>query len=159
MQRIPQGIVHVHFVNERKVKPETIDARTLAAIKEDIAGKKEKYLSFMAFDKKTLVFWLSMFVPNPVPNKLPKGKYVPEHIYHVARDANAEELLGVQDILRFYEKGEYGIKGGMTLEEVHKQVGPELERHELGPLGAFDLVYKDVVVRFIDDQVTALKKR
>lgn len=151
---IPQGIVGVVFSNQEGIPLEDISYQEAKKIKTE---SDDKWF-FREFDQNYLIFFTARYEPNPVKFKRPWGTYVTENIYRVRRSKEAEESLGVSEIVQFYEIGKRGIKGAMTEDEVVAVLGKPKEVEELGPFGSFDYVYDGFKVRFLDDRVALINE-
>ncbi len=154
---IPQGLVGVLFLDSESTKITDISYSAALKIKKKVEkdglnpnGSNTGRWFFREFDQHYLVFFVARYQPNPVKGKRPWGTYITEDVYRVKRSARAETALGVHEIVEQYEKGKHGIKAGMSREEVEKILGKPIEINELGPVGSFDLIYKDVKIRFLD---------
>ena len=160
---IPQGLVGIRFTGGEEVETRDISWSEARKIWEDIDRSNEQASSkgphirwfFKEFDRDHLVFFTAKYEPNPEYRR-PWGTYVTQNLYRVKRSEEAERELGVLEVVRFYESGKHGIKGGMSPEEVKSLLGEPEAVNELGPFGSFDFVYRDFTVRFLEDRAALI---
>ncbi len=61
-------------------------------------------------------------------------------------------------VVRLYEVGTCGVKGGMQRADVERLLGPPMNVWELGPFGSSDYVYPLLRMRFLDYGVADVKQ-
>jgi len=148
---IPNGIVGVQFIGQDKAK--TVDL-TYEQAKELMSDK----VFFKGFDKDNLIFHATRYKANPVKNKRPWGTYFIEKIYRIKRSREVEAGLGISKVIEFYEQGMDGIRGGMGTDEVVVVLGKPKQIEQLGPFGAFDYIYDNARIRFLEYKVAGYKR-
>ena len=151
---IPSGLVGVRFEAIEKVSIEDIDLSKLQKLRSEAEDKNLRWF-FKEFDRDNLLFHVAKYVPNPVPFKRPWGTYVVQKIYRIKRSKKSEKELGVSGTIDLYETGAHGIKAGMSEKEVVARLGKPEKIIQLGPFGAFDYLYDDIQVRFLEYRVAS----
>jgi hypothetical protein len=160
---LPFGLVGVGMRKDRDVQvieTSLAEAKRLRTQLEtdldtDSAAEKRTWF-FREFDDDFLIFFIAKYEPGQTPGRRPWGTYVVERLLRVPRSREAEEELGIGEVVSLYEVGRGGIKGGMSQEEVVQLLGEPQQREALGPFGAYDLIYEKLRVRFLDEEVAAL---
>lgn len=119
-------------------------------------GNDQRWI-FRSFDADSLTFLRARIEPNPERGRRPWGALRVHRVYRIPRDARSEAALGVAETIRSYETGIRGVRCGMTLSETRALLGEPGETVELGPVGAFDLIYDDLTIRFLENRVASLQ--
>jgi hypothetical protein len=154
---IPNGLVHVVLVGFDEAPAIELEAADARARQDDLERRlKDTYRDpnherwfFHAFDAREMEFVIAKWEPHaPVG-----GRYVAVQRIRVARSPDAERALLVADVIKQYEQGEGGVRAGMTPEEVRAAKGAPNQEQQLGPFGAFDWIYPDQCVRFLQGRV------
>ncbi|MCA9637999.1 MAG: hypothetical protein KC420_18350 [Myxococcales bacterium] len=160
-QVIPQGLVHVGFVDVDAAPAKTFPWRDAAALRDEInrgqVGGEAGHLRwfFHAFDRRHMWFFIGRYEPRePVG-----GVYRAERQVIVRRSRAAELGLGVAATIAGYERGQVGLRAGMSPEEVEARHGAPQQVIQLGPFGAFDYIYADICVRFLENQASHILAR
>lgn len=159
---IPQGLVHVAFAGEDTAPRERLALRDALAVRAatELAYRTTNRDSghrrwfFHAFDRHFLEFQVARWQPRDLG-----GTYVVERRIFVRRDRRASDALAVTDRIAEYEQGAGDLRAGMTPEEVTRRRGPPEHVQQLGPFGAFDFVYADRCIRFLDGRAAHLWPR
>jgi hypothetical protein len=151
---VPKGLVHVVFTGVDAAPLEELSGREAIALHDKVTAehartaREEGHVAwfFHAFDADQLIFFVARWEPGDVIG----GTYHVLTRYEVRRTRKSERALGVADEIAEYERGIGPVHAGMSLQEVEATRGrPELV-YPLGPFGAFDYVYPDVCVRFLE---------
>ncbi len=157
---VPKGLVHVVFTGiagsplEELSRREAIDLRDLIAAERERTHLQEGHVAwfFHGFDDEHLYFVVAHWHPGEVVG----GTYHVVSRYEVTRSRRAERDLGVADEIAEYEKGVGTLRAGMSLQEVEALRGKPGAVVQLGPVGAFDYIYDDICVRFLEGRAAHL---
>lgn len=153
LHEIPKGLVHVVFTGFADAPLESLSAREAVALQMKVreeftrTARDEGHVAwfFHAFDDDDLIFILARWNSGERIG----GTYEVFARYDVPRSRRTERLLGVADEIAEYERGVGKVRAGMSLAEVEAVRGPPDELVQLGPVGAFDILYPDLCVRFL----------
>lgn len=154
MHEVPKGLVHVVFTGFESAPLESISGREALELQTRAREELQRTIRdeghvawfFHGFDDDDLVFILARWNPGERIG----GTYEVFARYHVPRSRRLERRLGVADEIAEYERGIGPVHAGMSLQEVEAQRGRPETVIQLGPYGAFDYVYPDVCVRFLE---------
>ncbi|MDC0673644.1 hypothetical protein [Nannocystis radixulma] len=160
MHEIPKGLVHVTFRGFESAPRETLSGREAIDLQNKAREEMQRTIRddghvawfFHGFDDDDLVFILARWDPGERIG----GTYEVFARYHVSRGRRLERLLGVADEIAEYEKGVGKVRAGMSLADVEALRGKPERLVELGPVGAFDLIYPDLCVRFLEGRAAHL---
>jgi hypothetical protein len=160
---MPNGFVHVVLLGFDEAPAVELGVDAAVARWQQVETKlKDTYLDpgherwfFHAFDHEELVFVVAAWQETPPLG----GTYTAVQRIRVARSPAAVKALRVDRSIGEYEQGTGGVKAGMSPAEVEALRGKPLEVLELGPWGAFDWLYPDVQVRFLENAVAHLWDR
>lgn len=153
---MPNGLVHVGLVDFDGPSSE-LDLVDAVARRDAVDVKyKATYLDpgheqwfFHAFDRSTLDFVVARWEPTPPLG----GRYVAVQRFRVARTPEAVRAFSLERTIADYESGTGGVKAGMKPEEVRAIKGAPDRENQLGPFGAFDWIYGDEQIRFLQGRV------
>lgn len=157
---VPQGLVHVVFTEVDVAPLEELSGREAVKLREKVAAEHRRtYLDeghvawfFHGFDEEQLYFFVARWEPGDIVG----GTYHVLTRYEVRRTRRVERALGVADDIAEYERGAGGLRAGMSQQEVEAARGVPERVIQLGPWGAFDYVYKDICVRFLEGRAAHL---
>jgi hypothetical protein len=157
---VPKGLVHVVFTRIAEAPREELSAREAIALREKIEAERARTYRdeghvawfFHAFDDDDLVFIVARWQPGEVIG----GTYEAIARYEVRRTARIERALGVADEIAEYERGVGRVHAGMSHAEVEAARGKPDAVIQLGPFGAFDYIYPDLCVRFLEGRAAHL---
>jgi hypothetical protein len=160
---LPNGLVHVVLVGFDTAPALDLDAARAAARRDAVTERyRTTYLDtghekwfFHAFDDRELVFVVARWEPRSPSG----GRYIATQRLRVARSTASVRTLGLEETIREYEVGTGGLRAGMNPDEVRAVKGPPLGENQLGPFGAFDWVYDDLCVRFLEGRVSDVRTR
>ncbi|WAS93615.1 hypothetical protein [Nannocystis punicea] len=159
LREIPKGLVHVVFTGIDQAPREDLSWREALRLQERAreelkrTAREEGHVAwfFHAFDEEDLVFILARWHAGQLG-----GTYEALARYTVPRTRRGEQELGVADEIAEYERGVGKVHAGMSLAEVEAVRGKPDRRVELGPFGAFDILYPDLCVRFLEGRAAHL---
>ncbi|WP_434421567.1 hypothetical protein [Nannocystis pusilla] len=159
LHEIPKGLVHVVFTGIDTAPREDLSWREALRLQERAreelqrTARDEGHVAwfFHAFDEDDLIFILARWQPGQLG-----GTYEVTARYSVPRTRRGERMLGVADEIAEYERGVGKIHAGMSLAEVEAVRGKPDQLVELGPFGAFDIIYPDLCVRFLKGRAAHL---
>jgi hypothetical protein len=151
---VPKGLVHVVFTGVDEAPLEELSAREAIALHAKVKAERARTAQqeghvawfFHAFDADQLIFFVARWEPGEPLG----GTYHVLTRYEVRRTRKVEKALDVADEIAEYERGIGPVHAGMSQQEVEAQRGRPETVIELGPVGAFDYVYPDVCVRFLE---------
>lgn len=151
---VPKGLVHVVFTGVDEAPLEELSSKQAIALHDKVRAEHQRTAAqeghvawfFHAFDADQLIFFVARWDPGDVIG----GTYHVLTRYEVRRTRRVERALGVADEIAEYERGIGPVHAGMSLQEVEAQRGRPETVIQLGPYGAFDYVYPDVCVRFLE---------
>lgn len=157
---VPKGLVHVVFSGVAESPLQTISGREAIALRDKVVAEHERtYLQeghvawfFHGFDDEHLIFLVARWDAA----ELVGGTYHVISRYEVNRSRRIERALGVADEIAEYERGVGKVHAGMSLPEVEALRGKPGAVIQLGPVGAFDYVYDDLCVRFLEGRAAHL---
>lgn len=157
---VPKGLARVTFVGFDAAPVESLSGREAVALqmktREEFTrtARDEGHVAwfFHAFDDDRLVFVLASWRSHERLG----GTYEVFARYDVPRSRRTERMLGVADEIAEYERGVGKLRAGMSLSEVEAVRGAPDEVIRLGPPGAFDVLYPDLCVRFLEGRAAHL---
>ncbi|MDC0722384.1 hypothetical protein [Nannocystis bainbridge] len=158
-REIPKGLVHVVFTGIDAAPSESIGWREAVDLQNKAREELQRTVReeghvawfFHAFDDDDLVFILARWHAGGLG-----GTYEVFTRYLVPRGRRGERMLGVADEIAEYERGVGKVRAGMSLADVETVRGKPDKLVELGPFGAFDVVYPDLCVRFLEGRAAHL---
>lgn len=161
-REVPKGLVHVVFKDIAGSPLQELSGREAIALRDLIAAERERtYLQeghvawfFHGFDDEHLIFLVAHWHPAEVVG----GAYHVLSRYEVPRSRRLERALDVADLIADYEKGAGKVRAGMSQQEVEARRGKPETVIQLGPFGAFDYIYDDLCVRFLEGRAAHLWK-
>lgn len=151
---VPKGLVHVVFTGVDEAPLEELTGKQAVALHDKVRAEHARTATedghvawfFHAFDRDQLIFFVARWDPADVVG----GTYHVLTRYEVRRTRKLERALDVADEIAEYERGIGTVHAGMSLQEVENQRGRPETVVPLGPFGAFDYVYPDLCVRFLE---------
>lgn len=160
LHEVPKGLVHVVFTGLDEAPSDQLSGREAVKLRDKIDEEHRRtYLDdghaawfFHAFDEDELYFIVARWEGGDVVG----GTYHVLTRYEVRRTRRIEKALGVADEIAEYERGVGKVRAGMSLHEVQDLRGAPDHVIQLGPVGAFDYVYKDLCVRFLEGRAAHL---
>jgi hypothetical protein len=156
-QVIPNGLIEVRLEDFDLVSYLDVDLHTAVQTREAVESEfKSTYglrghprWFFHAFDSENLDFIVARFEPTEQDH----SRYVAQRRLRVKRTREAEQALGVADVVAEYEVGTRGLRAGMSPREVVRIAGRAESRRSLGAPGAYDLRYAAFCIRYLDGKV------
>lgn len=157
---VPKGLVHVVFTGIAEAPLEELSGREAVALRDKVTAEHARtYLQeghvawfFHAFDEDQLIFFVARWDPADIIG----GTYHVLARYDVRRTRRTERALGVADEIAEYERGIGRVRAGMSLQEIEAILGKPGQVIQLGPVGAFDYLYPDLCVRFLEGRAAHL---
>ena len=157
---VPKGLVHVVFRGIAEAPLVELSGREAIALQKKIAEELRRTYGdeghvawfFHAFDEDDLIFIVARWRDGEVLG----GTYEVFTRYQVRRTRRIEQALGVADEIAAYERGVGPVRAGMSQAEVEAAHGKPDAVIQLGPFGAFDYVYPDLCVRFLEGRAAHL---
>lgn len=160
LHEVPKGLVHVIFTGIAEAPLEPLSGREAVALQTRVQAELERTVReeghvawfFHAFDHDDLFFILARWNSGERVG----GTYEVFARYEVPRSRRTERMLGVAEEIAEYERGIGKVRAGMSLAEVEAVRGPPDDLVQLGPVGAFDLLYPDLCIRFLEGRAAHL---
>lgn len=145
VKRLMRLYSSLRILEPAPVKGESVTADAVLDMRRQIAGERKLRVELEAFDARTLRY-VRLREDGSYGLKV---VHVVERRLIVRRSLEAEQKLGLESFIDFYERGDRGVLGGARPEEVVKAWGEPRHAVTLGALGNCDWIYDDREVRFL----------